>query len=75
MALLASEVHNSGEDILRERMQRNSTGDMTIIPRFNETPRLLGTRGYDGGRYGGAKDSAKYALRYCLNRILPQLWI
>jgi hypothetical protein len=48
---------------------------LAIVPRFNETPRLLGTRGYDGGRYGGAKDSAKFAARYCLNKIIPQLWI
>jgi hypothetical protein len=65
----------SGEDILRERLQRGDTGDLVIIPRFNETPRILGTRGYDGGRYGGARDSAKYAVRYCLNKVLPQVWI
>ncbi len=65
----------SGEDILRERLERGATGELVIIPRFNETPRILGTRGYDGGRYGGARDSAKYALRYCLNKVLPQVWI
>ena len=65
----------SGEDILRERLQRNSAGDLKIIPRFNETPRLFGTRGYDRGHYGGIKDSAKYAIRYCLNKVLPQVWI
>jgi hypothetical protein len=68
-------IQKSGEDILRERLDRGDTADLAIIPRFNETPRLLGTRGYDGGRYGGAKDSAKYAARYCLNKVIPQLWI
>lgn len=78
--LLMSELEElrtltSGEDIIRQRIERRNTGGLRIIARFNETPRIFGTRGYDGGRYGGAKDSAKYAVRYCLNKVLPQLWI
>jgi hypothetical protein len=65
----------SGEDILRERLDRISAAGLVIIPRFSETPRIVGTRGFDGACYGGGKDSAKYAIRCCLNKILPQVWI
>ncbi|HWJ69896.1 MAG TPA: hypothetical protein VNS79_07610 [Sphingobium sp.] len=65
----------TGEDILRERIDAFRDPDLKIIPRFNETPRVVGTRGYDGARYEGPKGFAKYLLRSWSNKLLPQVWI
>lgn len=72
--LEAFKVARSGEVILRERID-NQAGNLTVVPRFNVTPRLEGVRGWDGARYGGAKDLSKYYVRAMLNRIAPGLWL
>jgi hypothetical protein len=65
----------TGEETLRERIDRNSDPAIKVIPRFNETPRIMGTRGFDGARYGGAKDHAKFVVRSALNTLLPGIWV
>lgn len=64
-----------GEIILREKIETGEFGDMKIVKRFTRTPRLLGVRGFDGARYGGAADTAKYLIRAAANRTCPWLWI
>ena len=65
----------NGEDILRERIDSGFAPDIKVIPRFNVTPQLLGTRGFDGARYGGLKYQAKQTIRRVLNRIFPNFWL
>lgn len=65
----------TGEDILREKIDNHTFGQTRIVKRMRQTPRLLGVRGFDGARYGGWKDRAKYEIRRLCNRLLPKLWI
>jgi hypothetical protein len=65
----------SGELILRERIDTRFEPDISIVPRFNVTPRLNGVRGWDGARYGGPKDLSKYLVRAVFNRLAPGLWL
>ena len=65
----------TGEDILRERLDALQGSDLVIIRRFNETPRVVGKRGYDGARYESRAGYAKYVLRVWANKLLPQVWI
>ena len=68
-------TRRSGEDIVRQRIDESRYPELVITPRFNKTPRIVGTRGFDGARYGGVRDSAKFAVRYWMNMLLPQIWV
>lgn len=65
----------TGEDILRERLDALHESDVATIRRFNQTPRVIGRRGYDGSPYESRIGYAKYVLRVCANKLLPQVWI
>lgn len=64
----------NGEVILRGRLLLSYPG-IRIVCRLRHTPRLLGTRGFDGAQYGGLLDSSKFYVRVALNYICPNLWI
>lgn len=65
----------TGEDILRERIDVLNDPTIKVVPRFNETPHIIGTRGWDGLSYHGVKDTGKYYFRYWMNKVLPGVWI
>ncbi len=78
--ILARDLENykntvAGEILLRKKIDTQSFPKCRIVRRFNHTPRISGVRGFDGARYGGWKDNAKYALRYSANLIAPSFWI
>jgi len=64
-----------GEIILREYIDKTDTSQLKILTRFPVVPRILGTRGFDGNKYGGAKDLTKYYFRSILNVLMPSLWL
>jgi hypothetical protein len=64
-----------GEAILRKFIDGRQLDGIVLRRRLPVTPRVLGVRGYDGGKYGGAKDTTKYLLRGFANAVLPWLWI
>ena len=79
-ALFAKNLHlyeglSDGELTLRRYLDSNGLPSLCIQKRLPVTPRLIGVRGFDGGRYGGRKDTAKFYIRSFFNRILPALWI
>jgi hypothetical protein len=64
-----------GEIILREYIDQIDTNLLRVLTRFPVVPRILGTRGFDGNKYGGAKDLAKYYFRSILNVLVPSIWL
>lgn len=64
-----------GELILRQHLEDPSLELGSVVKRLPVTPRILGTRGFDGATYGGWKDSAKYYVRSLANSLAPALWI
>lgn len=71
----AYEGMESGEDILRRKIDAKCYPDVIVYKRFRRTPRLKGVRGFDGAQYGKGKDLMKYAVRSLSNSLLPCLWI
>ncbi len=67
--------YQTGEVVLRHMLDADDGKQFTTVKRLARTPRIFGTRGFDGARYGGWKDTARYALRRTMQRLLPQLWI
>ena len=64
-----------GEIILREYVDQIDKSQLNILTRFPVVPRILGTRGFDGNKYGGAKDLTKFYFRSILNVLMPSLWL
>lgn len=64
-----------GEIILRQLLDSTPATALAMSRRLPVTPRILGVRGFDGARYGGAKDNVKYLVRAFASRFLPALWI
>ncbi len=64
-----------GEIILREYVDQIDKSQLKILTRFPVVPRILGTRGFDGNKYGGTKDLTKYYFRSILNVLMPSLWL
>jgi hypothetical protein len=65
----------NGEEILRRYLDSEAVSGLKILRRLPSVPRVVGVRGYDGGKYGGMVDSAKFLARSALNAVLPSLWI
>jgi hypothetical protein len=65
----------NGEEILRRYLDSEAVSGLKILRRLPSVPRVVGVRGYDGGRYGGMVDSAKFLARSALNAVLPGFWI
>ena len=64
-----------GERILRRRIDVGDFQGIRITKRFKFTPRLEGTRGYNGDSYSGPAYVLRYAVRVVANRLLPGWWI
>lgn len=78
--LLASDMSDfetiaSGEDVLRLRLDRHTTGPVHVVPRFRQTPKIVGTRGFDGANYDSFSGNMKFLARRVLNRLAPNFWI
>lgn len=68
-------VLEDGEKILRERIDALVFSGVRFSKRFKWTPRLVGTRGFDGMNYNGFRYRIKYAFRVVANLLLPRWWI
>lgn len=66
---------SDGELTLRRYLDSTALPSLRIQKRLPVTPRLIGIRGFDGGRYGGRKDTTKYYIRSVFNKVLPFVWI
>lgn len=64
-----------GEIILRDYLSSQDFSNLKVLRRFPVIPRIIGIRGFDEGRYGGAKDLTKFFLRSLANSLMPSLWI
>lgn len=64
-----------GELTLRRYLDSNLLSSLHIQKRLPVTPRLIGVRGFDGGRYGGVKDTIKFYIRLVSNKVFPFFWI
>lgn len=64
-----------GELTLRRYLDSNALPSLRIQKRLPVTPRLIGVRGFDSGRYGGWKDTVKFYIRSVFNKIFPFFWI
>jgi hypothetical protein len=69
------EGDNNGEAILRSYLDSEAISNLKILRRLPSVPRIIGVRGYDGARYGGMVDSAKFFARSAFNAVLPGFWI
>jgi hypothetical protein len=65
----------NGEEILRRYLDSEAVSGLKILRRLPSVPRVVGVRGYDGGKYGGIVDSVKFLARSALNAALPNFWI
>lgn len=63
------------ERALRRHLDTNTSPNLRIEKRLPVTPRLIGVRGFDGGRYGGWNGTVKFYIRLISNKVLPFLWI
>ena len=73
--LMMYEGLQDGELTLRRYLDSNPLPSLHIQKRLPVTPRLIGVRGFDGGRYGGVKDTVKFYIRLVSNKIFPYFWI
>ncbi len=65
----------SGEEILRRKIDADAFGDISVVKRFKRTPRVAGVRGFDGARYDSPSHMMKHYVRIVANRAAPWLWI
>ena len=65
----------NGEEVLRHYLNSEAVSGLKILLRLPSVPRVIGVRGYDGGKYGGIVDSTKFYARRALNALLPNFWI
>lgn len=63
------------ERALRRYLDANAHPSLSIQKRLPVTPRVIGVRGFDGGRYGGWNGTVKFYIRLISNKVLPFLWI
>lgn len=65
----------SGESILRRRIDEGCYGSLRIVKRIDPIPSVIGIRGVDGARYHGLRLRTKHHARVALNRVAPWLWV
>jgi hypothetical protein len=64
----------SPENRLRDLVDRASAR-LRVVRRFNVTPFVEGTRGWNGTQYHQGRDLLKYYTRAVANWVVPWLWI
>jgi hypothetical protein len=65
----------NGEAILRSYLDSEAVSNLKVLRRLPSVPRVVGVRGYDGAKYGGLLDSAKFFARSAFNAVLPSFWV
>lgn len=63
------------ERALRRYLDADAPPSLRIRKRLPVTPRVIGVRGFDGGRYGGWNGTVKFYIRLIFNKALPFFWI